>query len=169
MHKSTINHFTSDNEEYSNFYPVEVQFEGIVYPSVEHAFVAAKSLNIMFRKEISEMPADSAGLAKRKGRKVKLRPDWDLIKLRVMRELLDQKFRQPKFKEKLLASGDAEIIEGNYWHDNYWGDCYCKKCINIKGKNHLGRLIMKIREEIKNEDLSNRRYTQRVRTIKRTN
>jgi ribA/ribD-fused uncharacterized protein len=169
MQSSTINHFSGENKEFSNFYPVEVLYQNIKFPSVEHGFVAAKSNNKLFWKEISEMPANSAGLVKRKGRKINLRPDWDLIKLKVMRELLEQKFRQPKFKEKLLSTGDVQITEGNYWHDNYWGDCYCKKCKNIKGHNHLGRLLMKIREELKNENNGNGRHSQRVWEIKRSN
>lgn len=167
MQKSNITRFTRENGVFSNFYPANVIYENIEFPTVEHGFVAAKSYNKLFWKEISEMPANSAGLAKRKGRKINLRSDWDLIKLKVMRELLEQKFRQAKFKEKLLSTGDVQIIEGNCWHDNYWGDCYCKKCKNIKGQNHLGKLLMKIREELKNEDNGNGGYSQRVREIKR--
>lgn len=169
MQKSIINRFTSDNEIYSNFYPCVVYFEAMEFPSVEHAYVAAKSYNMLFRKEISEMPPDSAGLAKRKGRSINLRPDWDLVKLSVMRSLLEQKFSQSPFREQLLSTGDAILIEGNYWHDNYWGDCFCTKCKNIKGKNRLGKLIMKIREELKNESINNGGCSQRVRSIKRCN
>lgn len=51
-------------------------------------------------------------------------------------------------KKKLLETGDAELIEGNYWHDNTWGQCYCPRCKNKIGENHLGKLLMKIRESL---------------------
>ena len=104
------------------------------------------------------LSADQAGKAKRIGRRVVLRKDWDLIKLSVMKRFLMEKFRYSDFKEKLLSTGDALLVEGNYWHDNYWGDCYCKKCQNIQGLNHLGKLIMEVRKIILNEDFDNRRY-----------
>lgn len=143
-----IRFFKGDYEKFSNFYPVVVHFESRNYPSVEHGFVAAKTTNELFRKRISEMSKDSAGLAKGKGRNVKLRPNWDLMKYSVMKRLLMQKFSYHEFRKLLLSTDDAYIEEGNYWHDNYWGNCSCKKCLNIKGKNMLGKLLMKIRDII---------------------
>ena len=123
-------------------------FEGRNYPSVEHAFVAAKSKDEMFRKMISELPADKAGVAKQRGRKVKLRSNWDLMKISLMKRFLMQKFSYHEFKSLLLSTGNAYLEEGNYWHDNYWGNCHCKKCKNIEGKNQLGKLLMKVRKII---------------------
>lgn len=148
MQKSTIDHFKNDYEKFSNFYPVVVRYEGRSYPSVEHAYVAVKTKNEMFRKMISELPAKDAGKAKNLGRKVKLRPLWDLMKYSVMERLLYQKFSYAEFNELLLSTEDAIIIEGNYWHDNYWGNCYCKKCEKIEGKNKLGKLLMVTRSII---------------------
>jgi len=144
MQKS-INFFKDDYEKFSNFYPVVIYFEDRNYPSVEHAFVAAKSKDEMFRKMISEIPVNQAGKAKYKGRRIKLRPNWDLMKYSIMKRFLMQKFSYQQFKELLLSTGNNYIEEGNYWHDNYWGNCYCKKCKNIKGENKLGKLIMEIR------------------------
>ena len=144
-----IDKFEGENEIYSNFYPVIVYFEGRNYPSVEHAYVAAKTKDEIFRKMISEIPAEKAWLARRYGRnkkKCKLRKDWDIIKIRIMKNLLMQKFSFERFKTSLLSTGYAILIEGNYWHDNYWGNCYCKKCKDIPGKNNLGNLLMKVRK-----------------------
>ncbi len=147
MQKS-INFFKGDYKKFSNFYPVVIYYEGINYPTVEHAFVASKSIDGMFRYRISKIPADQPGKAKTEGRKVKLRPNWDLMKHSIMERFLMQKFSYQEFREFLLSTEDSYIEEGNYWHDNYWGNCYCKKCKNIKGKNELGKLIMKIRDII---------------------
>lgn len=85
----------------------------------------------------------SPGEAKRLGRKATLRLDWEKVKLTIMEDLLRQKFAWKELKEKLLSTGDEELVEGNTWSDTFWGVC------NGKGENHLGKLLMKIREELK--------------------
>jgi ribA/ribD-fused uncharacterized protein len=142
-----VKQFKNVYKKYSNFYPVKVMFEGVTYPSVEHAFQAAKTKNKYLRLQISKIPSNQAGKVKAAGRRLKIRKDWDTIKISVMRYLLTQKFNQDEFKN-LLLSVNGQIIEGNYWCDNYWGDCYCPKCQDIEGKNILGKLIMNIRDEI---------------------
>ena len=67
------------------------------------------------------------------------------LKISLIRQFLLQKFSNTKLRDKLLSSGDAILIEGNYWHDNFWGDCYCDRCSNIVGQNQLGKLLMKVR------------------------
>jgi len=148
MQKLNINFFKGDYEKFSNFYPVIIRYEDIEFPSVEHAYVAAKSLDKMFRYRISQIPADQAGRAKREGRKIKLRKNWHLLRYPFMRIFLIQKFALPEFGDLLLSTRNAYIEEGNYWHDNYWGNCYCDKCKDIEGKNNLGKLIMEVREII---------------------
>ena len=148
---NAISSFKGEYEKFSNFYPVLISYEKRTYPSVEHAFVAAKSLDEMFRKSISELPANQAGKAKRMGRNrfiCTLRKNWDLKRIPIMKDLLLKKFAYSEFKSLLLSTEDALLIEGNYWHDNFWGDCYCKKCVNIKGLNNLGKLIMAVRKVI---------------------
>lgn len=145
---SRISLFKNEYEFLSNFYACPIEFEGIIFPSVEHAYVAAKTEDRMIRYKISQIPAIDAGVAKRMGRHIGLRKNWEIKKLRVMESLLRQKFSQEPLKQKLLDSGNKYIEEGNYWHDNYWGVCYCKKCIDIPSENHLGKLLMKIREEL---------------------
>lgn len=137
----------------SNFYQhdliPDMTWPDIKYPTVEHAFQAAKSLNRSERMRISELatPAD----AKRAGRVIKLRPDWEEIKIDIMTRYLREKFSIPKLRERLLATGDAVLVEGNNWHDNFWGDCHCPSCKNKIGYNHLGQTLIKIREEIKED------------------
>lgn len=145
-----IYRFVGEYDYLSNFYPIPIIFEGIRYASVEHSYVASKTLDKQFRKKIASLTAKDAGLAKKLGRKCKLRPGWEEIKLRLMKDFLTQKFTQEPLKTKLLETDDQEIIEGNYWHDNYWGECLCEKCDgNVEGKNNLGKLLMEIREKLK--------------------
>ncbi len=131
----------------SNFYPVTVTFEGDQYAAVEDAFQAAKTLDPKERLliQLCETPAD----ARKCGRRVTLRPDWNEIKVDVMLELLRQKFSHPRLKDMLVATEDAVLIEGNTHHDNFWGNCTCRKCVEIEGQNHLGKLLMQVREELR--------------------
>ena len=125
----------------SNFAPVDVIYGDYVYPSVEHAYQAAKATDEDGRFYVST--AATPGEAKRRGRRIVLRTDWDDIKLQVMYDLVQQKFQQEPYREKLLATGDLLIVEGNTWGDTYWG------CVNGVGHNHLGQIIMAVREELK--------------------
>jgi hypothetical protein len=109
---------------------------------------------------ICGLPAEKAGLAKRRGRTGRLRSDWEDVKIDIMYDLLCQKFKQEPFKSKLLETDDAIIIEGNYWHDNVWGDCYCNKCKDTKGENWLGKFIMDIRSQLSEKGNCYRRYPQ---------
>ena len=79
---------------------------------------------------------------KRKGRRVKLRSDWEQVKTTVMREVLGIKFLDPELSSKLLATGNEELIEGNTWNDRFWGVC------RGSGRNVLGKLLMEIREDL---------------------
>jgi hypothetical protein len=144
-----IDEFKNYYEMFSNFYPVLIYYAERNFPSVEHAFVASKSDDPMVWYKVSQIPEDQAGKAKRFGKKIKLRKNWDIIKLSYMKRFLMQKFSYQRFKELLLSTGDTILIEGNYWHDNYWGDCYCPKCVNIIGQNQLGKMLMKVRNIIK--------------------
>ena len=145
-----IDFFDGEYAFLSNFYNAFCIFEGKFYPTVEHAFQAAKSLDLAERDWIAA--AGTPGLAKRLGRRVNLRPDWEKVKSDVMEECLRSKFADPILKQKLFATGDEELVEGNYWCDNIWGDCHCLKCRDRIGQNNLGKLLMKLREEIKKEE-----------------
>lgn len=126
----------------SNFYPVEIKLDGIVYPNAEAAFQAQKTLDVEERRKFSMLK--NPVQAKRLGRKVKLRDDWEEVKLDIMTEVVSQKFLQhPHLIEMLLQTGDEELIEGNRWGDRFWGVC------KGKGKNNLGKILMKIRDAYK--------------------
>jgi ribA/ribD-fused uncharacterized protein len=125
----------------SNFWPCRVKWGTEYYRSVEHAYQAAKTSSPL--EQVKVRDCVTAGDAKRMGRKVTVRDDWDLDKLAVMLDLVRQKFQDPMLQRQLLSTGDTELIEGNYWHDTFWGVC------NGRGENHLGKILMKVRSEIR--------------------
>lgn len=141
--------FENEFEFLSNFSKSEIILDGIIYPTVEHFFQAMKTEDPIQRAEIAAAP--TPGKAKRLGRKVQLRSDWEEVKEQIMENGLRLKFADPELKAKLLATGDKYLEEGNTWHDNYWGVCYCIDCQDIMGKNHLGKLLMKLRTEFMEE------------------
>lgn len=146
-----IDNFDGKYAFLSNFYKSEIMLGGIRYPSVEHAFQAYKSLELQDRVRIAS--AENPGIAKRLGRHVKLRGDWEQVKDDVMYRCLVKKFENPKLRQKLLATGNEQLVEGNTWHDNCWGDCHCPKCECKQGENRLGKLLMRVRDEIRNENV----------------
>ena len=125
----------------SNFYPAPVRYELFLYPTTEHAYQAAKTNDQMSRMKISGLR--TAAEAKRFGRKVKMRAGWDGMKLSIMEELLRKKFEWQELAKMLLATGEQYLEETNTWRDTYWGVC------QGQGQNHLGKLLMKIRQELK--------------------
>ena len=138
-----IDRFAGEWRFLSNFAPCTVMLDGEAYPSVEHAFQAAKSDDFRVRQQIRS--ARTAGHAKRMGRSIRLPAGWGETRVRVMRGLLWQKFSpvapgtQPDYLAGLLRTGDAELIEGNDWGDKFWGK------VNGEGANVLGQLLMELR------------------------
>lgn len=133
--------FMGEHEFLSNFYEQTVHFNGVAYPTAEHAFQAAKTVTPEEHALI--LAAATPGRAKRLGKKVKLRPDWESVKIDMMRQVLRSKFSHPDLQHLLLETGDAELIEGNDWGDRFWGVC------DGRGNNWLGKLLMEVREEIR--------------------
>ena len=137
-----INRFDGKYFFLSNFSPSPFRIDYVLFPTMEHYFQANKADNQNDYWHIAYAP--TPGEAKRLGRKIQLRPDWEKIKDNVMLTGLRKKFADPELRSLLLSTGDEELIEGNYWGDTYWGVC------NGVGQNKLGKLLMQVREEIKN-------------------
>lgn len=135
-----IDSFSGEYRFLSNFWPVP-SFVGL---TVEHYFAAAKTEDPEERAKV--LGAKSPGLAKRLGRSVTLRPDWDDVKIETMYRLVHMKFtHNDVLAEKLLATGDEELIEGNTWGDTFWG-------VDLEtgeGENHLGKMLMEIRRDLR--------------------
>lgn len=137
--RKEIASFRNEYRFLSNFWQSKATLNGIEYPTAEHAYQAAKTLDTEIRLGIRSL--ETAGEAKAYGQTIQLRPDWDKIKIPIMKSILISKFitTDPIMMEKLLETGDAVLIEGNTWGDTFWGVC------NGEGDNWLGILLMNIR------------------------
>ena len=139
-----IDSFTGQYFFLSNFYDAPVVFEGIEYKNNEAAFQAQKTTDPSIRARFSVYPPN---IAKREGRRVSLRPDWESVKDEIMYQICLCKFEQNRdCLEKLLSTKTAKLVEGNTWGDTYWGVC------NGVGENHLGEILMRVRSELSKQN-----------------
>ena len=145
-----IGNFGGEYRWLSNFYIHAITYKGKTYTSTEAAYQAHKSLDEDIHEQFTVLsPRESKEL----GQTIEKRSDWDMVKGSVMYEVLVEKFKDRVLRKKLLETGDAELVEGNWWHDNTWGDCICSDCIGITGVNMLGKTLMRIRKEIRDGEL----------------
>ena len=140
-----INSFTGKYRFLSNFWPCDVEMDGFKYKSVEAAYQASKTDIPALRTPFTNL---SPSGAKQLGKKLKLRPNWNQVKLVVMHKLLIQKFWPPTQVDRtelgtlLAETYPKELIEGNYWGDTFWG------VSSGVGENHLGKLLMALRDHL---------------------
>lgn len=138
-----INEFRKDYFFLSNFYKVPVEYKGLTYSTSEAAFQAQKCKNEADKAAFTSMTPDEA---KQYGRKIELRPDWEQVKFTFMKEIVYAKFSQNEnIRERLLATGDAYLEEGNTWGDQIWGT------VDGIGENNLGKILMEVRAELQNK------------------
>ena len=154
----SIDSFFGEYRFLSNFWPAPIEVFGITFPTVEHAYVYAKidgnmdSESIALKFDIRHRLAQPDEV-KKAGRAALLRPDWDHVRLPTMTMLVSAKFNQnPQLGERLIATGHAQLIEGNDWHDNFWGDCSCLACEGLRKQNNLGRILMEVRSDLSNRN-----------------
>lgn len=133
--------FTGEHRFLSNFWFVNVELDGVIYRSTEHAYQAAKAFDMTERMLIQRLsrPAD----AKKYAQTIKIRDDWDDVRWGIMYDLNCQKYSLPEFGDRLLETGNVYIEETNTWNDTYWGVC------GGKGRNELGKILMVIREDLR--------------------
>lgn len=148
MNQNDITLFRGEYSWLSNFYNCDIIYQEYKYFSVEHAYQAAKTYKeedlLLIRNSVSSV------MAKSNSKLISIRSDWSEVKLDIMDGLLRQKFsKNSELADKLIDTGDVQIIEGNDWGDTYWGVC------NGLGKNYLGKLLMNIRYFISNDSVYN--------------
>lgn len=142
--KELIDWFSADYSWLSNFHPSTIVYLGKRYATVEHAYQANKTVI----DELSEMIrlAPNPGAAKRMGKVVPIRDDWETFKLTLMKELIHLKFENPLLQSLLLQTGQATLVERNTWGDRFWG------VFKDVGENHLGKILMLERDRIREEN-----------------
>jgi ribA/ribD-fused uncharacterized protein len=142
-----IENFSGKYEFLSNFSPSPVVWDGRIWETVEHLYQARKTKNRGEQEKIRNAP--TPGKAKRLGRKVSSRDDWEKVKRNIMLDCVRLKFNSSDLlTNKLADTSPQKLVEGNSWHDNTWGNCDCSKCKNTRGENLLGKILMQVREEI---------------------
>lgn len=135
-----IDKFDGEFSFLSNFFECPVTFDSLTFRNSEAAYQAQKTLDVKDRMEFTTL---TGGKAKRKGQKIQLRLDWDKVKFDIMYKICSAKFNQnPELAQRLLETGEEELVEGNTWNDRTWGIC------NGQGMNMLGKILMRIRSEL---------------------
>lgn len=146
-----INTFSGRWRFLSNFYPAKIEYRGIIYPSVENFYVAMKIKEdqVIDHKFISVQDCQEMiskikdpSTVKKLGKVLKVRKDWDSVKLKIMEWAVNEKFKDPELEKMLIDTGNEELVEGNWWNDTYWGVC------NGVGENNLGKILMRVRDKI---------------------
>ena len=139
-------HFYSVSEpygEFSNFAPFPIRLAGSTWPTSEHYFQAQKFEDPAYREKIRTTKSPMIAARLGRSRMVKLRRDWESVKVGIMRDAVRAKFAQHgQLRELLLATGEATIVE-HTTKDSYWGDGG-----DGSGKNMLGRILMEVRDEL---------------------
>lgn len=136
-----INEFKDEYRWLSNFWLASIVLNEEKYDTVEHYYQSQKASTEEDRRDIAG--SLTPGRAKYLGQRIKLRDDWEDVKDLIMYEGVLAKFTQNlDLSEKLLSTGEQEIVEGNTWGDTYWGVC------NGNGKNKLGKILMSVREHL---------------------
>lgn len=159
-YKDSILAFRGEYYYLSNFSDFPILYRGQLWPTSEHLFQGLKTLIPSFRETIrlARTPSEAKKYGRYRMVNVEgvqykmLRPDWDEVKIEVMKHVIDLKFNQHKdIANKLMATNEKILIEGNTWCDNFWGICNCKKCTDktIPRLNMLGIILMTKRQMLK--------------------
>lgn len=141
--ENNIKGFFGEYRWLSNYHLSPIEYDGLIYPSSEHVYQALKTDNIDIRKHIISLPCP---IVQKFGQTIDKIDKWDDMKYSFMKIIIHFKFlRNYQLREKLFLTGDKYLEETNHWGDTYWGIC------NGIGENNLGKILMKIREELKTQ------------------
>ncbi len=135
----TINQFQGEHRFLSNFFPHVFRFNDFDWMTAEHAFQAMKTRNPEEQTRIRN--AATPGQAKRMGKQVDLRTDWEWVKVGVMAAIQWAKFSDARMARRLIETMPHKLEEGNKWGDQFWG----VSLDTGRGANTLGTILMTIR------------------------
>jgi len=138
-----ITSFRGEHYFLSNMYPCGIKVNSLRFKSSESVFQSFKLLDLEQRKMFQHLDGYKAKKYFSHNKNL-IRPDWNQVKLDIMKLVVYYKFKQnPYLASLLVETGDAELIEGNHWGDTFWGVC------NNRGENHLGKILMDCRSELR--------------------
>jgi predicted NAD-dependent protein-ADP-ribosyltransferase YbiA (DUF1768 family) len=133
MPVTAITSFKSEYSFLSLEYPYRIDFRGDLYPTLLHAFLAARATNSMDRTYIRRNSSTAKAL--KRGFKVAWRADWDVVEYQTLLVLTRVKFPPgTKLAAKLLDTGDAELVEGKVGITQF-----------------LGPVLMKVRADLREQ------------------
>lgn len=140
-----IKEFQGEYRWLSNFWPVAIEYKGRVFKTVEHAYMSEKNDADIWKDFC--VNEHNPKIVNKMSRIVLLRPDWDIVKIEIMRELTQIKYQNSELRDRLLLTGDESLQEGNTWGDVFWG-------VDLetgKGENNFGKILMEVRTELTKE------------------
>ena len=141
---SRIDSFTGYFDFMHNNFQTPVYYEGILYPSVTHAYHAARSTDERTRRAI--LNSETFQILGNIAIRIEDPPDWQEKKVKIMEQLLRDKFRRSKeLQEKLRTTEHRELVmtyQEKKKNNLYWG------VVKGKGQNQLGRILMRIRDDL---------------------
>lgn len=150
----TIERFRDEHHFLSNFWMAPVMHDGILYPSAEHAYQAAKFKDRKYRETIAALEKPVEAKIAGQSRKYEIYDCWFMGRdFLAMHRIVEDKFtRNSDLGRELMATKNALLIEGNHWHDNHWGHCVCEACHDkrngLPGENKLGLTLMVVRSTL---------------------
>ena len=147
MSKNVIKFYRTKDDYgcFSNFSAHPISLKGKTWRTSEHYFQAQKFFGTPHEEEIRQEASPMIAARMGRDRKRPLREDWELVKDDIMREAVLAKFEQHSdIRDILLATGDALIVEHTK-NDAYWGDGG-----DGSGLNKLGKILMEVREKLRN-------------------
>lgn len=144
---NVVSSFRGEWACFSNFFPRAITVAGVRYPSVEHFFQCSKCTDLVEKENIRQCATPTE--AKHLGRAARCRPDWNDVRVKAMYTGVKAKFVQHADLRAVLLATDNTIVEGNTRHNNFWGQCDCYDCQHVTSKNFLGRILMKVRTELR--------------------
>ncbi len=134
--------------EFSSYYPIQLEIDGVTWPSVEHFFQAQKFPGpafVAYRERIRTSPDPQLAKALGQTREIPIRSDWEAVKEQVMLRAVRQKFRDPALRRLLLETGNRPLREASP-QDDYWGTGP-----SGSGANRLGVILMGLRDELRGD------------------
>lgn len=134
-----------EGKELSNFFsavfPLTLQCGTFTFSSAEAAYQCLKQPRLT-KAKVALFQVMTPSTAKQYGQTIPLRADWEHVKIAAMQYVLEAKFTNQSMRTALLNTNDEPLIHLSPW-DRYWG------VDNMgNGENHLGRLLMDLRERI---------------------
>lgn len=144
-----INNFSGEYAFLRDDFLVPVWYEGIWYPSAEHAYQASRTLYPKQKMLILECKTAIEAIRISNSKAITFRAGWKELRFQTKKVIVKSKFKNKELAKKLVDTFPHQLINENMYHDNYWGNCKCKNCFNTRGKNKSGNILIAVRDVLR--------------------